>query len=162
MSFKFNADEVFEIVEQIERNGKAFYQKAADFASDEESANMFTELAEMEAVHERFFARMRQQLKENEKEPQAFDPYDESLLYLRALADAKVFKTGADAGDGFSTDMSLEEIIQAAIEREKDAVVLFVGLKAFTHGIDSKNDVESIIQEEMGHIGMLTLRLATV
>jgi hypothetical protein len=34
MSFEFNADEILEMAEQIERNGARFYRKAAELVKD--------------------------------------------------------------------------------------------------------------------------------
>ena len=34
MSYDFNADEIFEIAEQIERNGAKFYRNAAESIAD--------------------------------------------------------------------------------------------------------------------------------
>ena len=36
MSYDFNADEIFEIAEQIERNGAKFYRTAAESVADED------------------------------------------------------------------------------------------------------------------------------
>ena len=44
MSITFNADEIFEIAEQIERNGARFYREAAGNASDADVKNMLQEL----------------------------------------------------------------------------------------------------------------------
>ena len=45
MSITFNADEVFEMAEQIERNGAKFYREAATKTSDRQTKDMFLRLA---------------------------------------------------------------------------------------------------------------------
>ena len=47
MSLDFNADEVFEIAEQIERNGSEFYRKAAENMSNPKAKEFLNHLAEM-------------------------------------------------------------------------------------------------------------------
>jgi rubrerythrin len=48
MSITFNAFEIFEIAEQIERNGVKFYRKAAKGISDQDLRQTLLELADME------------------------------------------------------------------------------------------------------------------
>ena len=64
MTRAFNAFEVFEIAEQIERNGAAFYRKAAGLFDQPQLVRMFLDLARWEAKHEEVFASMRRQLSE--------------------------------------------------------------------------------------------------
>lgn len=55
MSYDFNADEVFEMAEQIEKNGAGFYRKMAESISDASISQLFVDLAVMEAEHEKIF-----------------------------------------------------------------------------------------------------------
>jgi len=91
MSYDFNANEVFEMAEQMERNGGKFYRTSAESAEDPDSKKFLLELAEMEDQHERTFKSMRAELTAAEKASTVFDPQGEAALYLRALADTRVF-----------------------------------------------------------------------
>ena len=91
MGVTFNAFEIFEMAEQIERNGARFYQKAAQCVSNAKSKQTLAMLAEMERGHEKIFADMRKQLSEKDPELRAFDPENEMSLYLQALASGHVF-----------------------------------------------------------------------
>ncbi|HRS71257.1 MAG TPA: ferritin family protein, partial [Anaerohalosphaeraceae bacterium] len=62
MAITFNADEIFEMAEEIERNGAAFYREAAAKASREDIKKMLLDLAAMEEGHEQTFAQMRKKL----------------------------------------------------------------------------------------------------
>ncbi|MBL7153969.1 MAG: rubrerythrin, partial [Phycisphaerae bacterium] len=67
MPMPFNADEVFEMAEQIEVNGARFYRAAAKkFPALDQ---MLLELAAMEDEHQRTFAAMRAELSAAEQEP---------------------------------------------------------------------------------------------
>ena len=57
----FNADEIFEMAEQIERNGAKFYRKAAE-SIDSKSRDLLLGLAAMEDEHQKTFAAMRGEL----------------------------------------------------------------------------------------------------
>ena len=62
MSYDFNAQEIFKMAEQIERNGVIFYKKAAEDATDPEAKEFLTFMAEIEGEHENVFATMRAEL----------------------------------------------------------------------------------------------------
>jgi Rubrerythrin. len=49
----FNIDEIFEIAEQIERNGVIFYTRAAEKFSEYTKKSVFLNLADMERKHEK-------------------------------------------------------------------------------------------------------------
>ena len=73
-SVKFNAFEVFEIAEQIERNGVKFYRKAAESISDSKIKQTLLDLADMEAEHEKTFADMRKELSQSHRDLGCNDP----------------------------------------------------------------------------------------
>lgn len=67
MMYDFNADDIFEIAGQMERNGARFYRTAATAVNDNKARDFLLSLATMEEEHEKTFAQMRSQLtaKEN-------------------------------------------------------------------------------------------------
>ena len=67
MSYDFNADDVFEMAEQMERNGGKFYRTAADNTADSANKEFLLELAAMEDQHEKTFKAMRAELSNQEK-----------------------------------------------------------------------------------------------
>jgi rubrerythrin len=156
MSYKFNADEIFEMAEQIERNGSKFYREAAEKASDPESKRFLSELAAMEDDHEKIFADIRKTLVEAEKTATIFDPDDASALYLKALADTRVFyKKKTD----FS---SMHEILKEAIGAEKESIVFYLGIKEMVSESLGKGKIDTIIKEEMKHIQLLSKELVAL
>jgi len=153
MSFDFNADEVFEIAEQIERNGAKFYRITAKNIEDENKKKLLFHLAEMEDEHELTFKNMRERLSEDEKTMTQFDPDDETSGYLRALADTRVFyEKEVDT-------LSFEEILKNAIAAEKDSIIFYLGMKDVVPAHLGKQKLESIIKEEMEHISLLSKEL---
>ncbi len=156
MSIDFNADEVFEIAEQIERNGAKFYRNAADNITDPDKRNFLINLAEMEDDHEKIFKSMRTDLTQDEKVITTFDPEGEAEKYLRALADTRVF---------YEKDIdttSLEEIFKSAITAEKDSIVFYIGMKDVVPEHLGRNKLDGIIKEEMSHIRLLSRELLTL
>jgi len=150
MGIEFNADEVFEIAEQIERNGAKFYRKAAENITNEDKKKFLIHLAEMEDEHEQTFKTMRSQLTQDEKIMTTFDPEGESEKYLRALADTCVFY------EKEIQSTSLEKIFTTAITAEKDSIVFYLGMKDVVPGHLGKQKIDGIIKEEMEHIKLLS------
>jgi rubrerythrin len=155
MAYDFTAKEIFEMAKQIERNGVAFYQKAAKSVSDASEKDMLLELAKMEEDHEETFIKMEAQLKEQETAPTVFDPEDESVQYLKSLADTRVF---------FEKEIdlsSMKSILKAAITAEKDSIVFYLGMKELVPETLGKDRIDGIIKEEMSHIRLLGKKLVT-
>ncbi|OHD67847.1 MAG: hypothetical protein A2W19_01505 [Spirochaetes bacterium RBG_16_49_21] len=153
MAFDFNVDNVFEIAEQIEENGASFYRKASEKISDGRFKKLLLDLASMEIDHRRIFSSMRKSLAEKEKGPTVFDPLDESALYLKALADLRIF-----SGKQIET-FSTESILLNAIIAEKDSIVFYVGMKDIVPDSLGKDKISFIIDEEKKHLQLLTQEL---
>ncbi|MBW1893554.1 MAG: ferritin family protein [Deltaproteobacteria bacterium] len=149
MIYDFNVDEVFEMAEQVERNGAKFYREAAENVDDSDAKKLLNDFAIMEDQHEKTFAALRSELKDVEKQGTVFDPDEESILYLRALADTRVFfKKEIDTS-------SLKEILKAALIAEKDSIVFYLGMKELVPEKLGKDKIDSIIKEEMNHIKII-------
>jgi rubrerythrin len=153
MKYDFSADDVFEMAEQLERNGAEFYRQAAAEVSGGEARALLNELAAMEDEHEKTFAAMRAELAAGEKADTVFDPEDEAPAYLRALADTKVFF------DKQIDTSSLREILKDAITAEKDSIVFYLGMREMVPRKLGKERLDAIIKEEMGHIRLLSKHL---
>jgi len=156
MSYDFNADEIFEIAEQIERNGAKFYRASAENIIDANKKKLLIDLAEMEDEHENTFKKMREELTSDEKVIMTFDPDGEAEKYLRALADTRVFY------DKKIDTNSLEKILKTAITAEKDSIVFYLGMKEVVPANLGKQKLDKIIKEEMNHISLLSKELLSI
>jgi rubrerythrin len=156
MSYDFNADDIFEIAEQLERNGAAFYRDAADAVDDSDIKAFLLEFAAMEDEHEKTFINLRKELTAAEKTPTVFDPNNDAALYLKALADTRVFfKKEIDT-------TTAEGIFKSAITAEKDSIIFYLGMKDLVPETLGKGRMDAIIKEEMGHIRTLSQKLASL
>jgi rubrerythrin len=151
--YDFTADDVFEMAEQLERNGAKFYRDAAEHTDNLEYKNLLKGLGQMEVEHEKIFIKLRSELSGNEKASTVFDPQNESVLYLRSLADTKVF---FEKEVDFS---SMESVLKAAILAEKDSIVFYLGMKEMVPEKYGKDRLDKIIKEEMSHIKILAKEL---
>jgi rubrerythrin len=156
MMYDFNAKDVFEMALKLERNGAAFYKKAAENTKETSYKSLLMDLSSMELGHEKVFSSMMADLTEKEKEQTVFDPQGESLAYLKSLADTRVFfEKKIDVS-------SLKEIFMSAIGAEKDSIVFYLGMKDLVPEKSGKNRLDAIIKEEMGHIEVLSRHLISV
>ena len=149
----FNADEIFEVAEQIERNGAEFYRKAAESA-DENRRSVLLALASMEYNHERTFAAMRSAFSSGELQPLKADPERHGALYLQAVADGKVF--GGNPASELTGTESIDRIFEIAIGLEKDSIVFYQSMKALVPPGEAREQLDKIIDQEIGHILELT------
>jgi rubrerythrin len=159
MSITFNADEIFEMAEEIERNAGKFYRKAAGIASDKATKKLLLDLAEMEDNHLGIFQSMRRKLGAQEKEQTAFDPDNEALLYLQAMADTHGAEGKISPTQELTGKETMQEIFKIALNAEKDSVFFYFGMRSFVPEKNSRDKVEKIINEEIGHITVLHQKL---
>ena len=152
MSISFNAAEILEMAKEIERNGAKFYRKAAESIDDKKTHLFLLDLAAMEDRHEKTFKEMKNKLSDTEQRPVTFDPDNEAVLYLRAMADGHVFDIKADTSQKLTGNETPEDIFGMALKAERDSIAFYVGLKTFVSAEIGKNKVEEIIAEEMAHI----------
>ncbi len=162
MGFPFNADEILEMAEQIERNGARFYRRTAEGAVGPRNRQLLLDLAAAEDVHEKVFASMRADLAREKPEPAVFDPDGQAALYLRAMADGHVFDVKADPVELLSGKETAEDILGMAMGMEKDSIVFYLGMKEMVPETLGKDRIDDIIKEEMGHLTFLGNELAAL
>jgi rubrerythrin len=162
MGITFNADEIFEMAEEIERNGAKFYREAANMTTDEKIKQMLLDMAVMEDGHLHTFEEMRKELGPEEKAQMVFDPDNESVLYLQTMANGRGYEGKVSLMEKLTGKETPEEILNIAVDAEKNSVVFYVGLKDLVPARAGKDRVENIIKEEMGHIATLNQKLATL
>ncbi len=156
MGYDFSADDIFEMAEQLERNGARFYRTAAGTVAASGARDLLLELAAMEDDHEKIFQTLRADLSAAEKSETIFDPQAEAVLYLRALADTRVFfEKQVDTS-------SMRVILKEAIAAEKESIVFYLGMREMVPEKLGRARLDAILKEEMGHIRMLSKQLSAL
>jgi rubrerythrin len=154
MTVTLNAFDVFEIAEQIERNGTDFYIRAAELFDDPDTRQMFLRLAEWETEHGQTFARMKQQLFEQNRQP-GISESEDLLPDPRVMAGLAVFGIRSNPAEELRGRQEKTAIIRKAVEKEKDSIVFYHGLREFVPAGADKDRIDDIIKEEMKHIVIL-------
>lgn len=158
MTFQFNAELIFEIGVQIEKNGKAFYLEAAQRSADEASKAVFTELAEWEGAHIALFQRLKAELPETAVEDLLFDPENELVGYLQAAADSHVFENSADIAYLVAQCRTTADVFDLALTFEKDSVVYYTTMKKVVPDYLGQAKIDRLIDEELKHIALLNTK----
>jgi rubrerythrin len=158
MKVALNAIEVFEIAEQIERNGAMFYRKAAELFKESDIREMFTELSDWEKQHERVFAEMKTKLASISSKSQTSE-LEKKQLDPKVMACLAVFGTVSDPVNKLKNIEKIADVLHTALEKEKDSITFYEGLKDFVTIRDDQKKVDDIINEEMHHIKILNQAL---
>ncbi|MHC4553062.1 MAG: ferritin family protein [Planctomycetota bacterium] len=155
MGITFNADEIFEMAEEIERNGAKFYRQAAEKTSDDAIKSMMLELAAMEDGHELTFAAMRKELSAEEKEYTTYDPDNEVAQYLKTVAGFHGTEGKVSPTELLTGQESMSEILKIALQAEKNSIAFYVGIKDLVPSKAGKDKIQAIIIEEMAHVSTI-------
>jgi len=156
MSFNFNADEIFQIGVQIEINGQRFYETVAKNTSESSVKKLFLDLSRWESEHIELFKKLKQRLPDSAKREDLFDPNQELHLYLKATADSHVFLKHKDIPELASKCKTPIEALDLAVAFEKDSVVLYTTMKKLVPEYLGKGEIDTLIDEEISHIFILT------
>ena len=149
---QYNADEIFAIGVEIEKNGEAFYKKAFDFAKDKEIKGLFLKLANMESDHIKIFEKLRNEISESD----IFDPDNEAQRYLKAIADTHIFLVNKDISSLIDKCNTPSDVLKMAVTLEKDSVVLYSSMKKIVPENLGKESINRLIVEELEHVAMLS------
>lgn len=156
MASEFNAFEVLTMAERIEINAQNFYQLASEMVDDPDISELFSNLAVWEKEHESLFSDMKSGLSEEEKASTAIDPYNELMLYLSAMADEHVFvKKDLDPASVIDERSTPEDVINLAIEFEKESILFFLTLKRLMSKRSGSEQIQKVIDEEVDHMAYL-------
>ena len=156
MANEFNAFEVLTMAERIETNAQSFYQLASEMVDNPDISELFSNLAAWEKEHETLFSDMRSGLSKDEKASTAIDPYDEIMLYLSEMADEHVFvKKDLDPASVIDERSTPEDVINLAIEFEKESILFFLVLKRLMSKRSGSEAIQKVIDEEVSHMAYL-------
>jgi len=160
MMVALTVDDLFAMAIELERNGATFYARAAASAAGRPHAGLLHRLAAMEQMHEKRFAELRAAVAQAGSAEATLDPAGERTAYLKALADTRVFPVTAPPADELGTASDFAGALRFAIEREKDSVVFYETMQELVPLHQGREQIRTIIAEELGHVHLLTAELA--
>ncbi len=150
MALQLTAGDVLDIATQLELDACAFYRKAAALAQDKELAKQLRSLADMEATHAAEFRELKRLLGEKDAKLD-----EETARYLRAFARNGYFNVSVDAAKVLAEQPTKKDILTFALERQRDAIAFYTGIRAMLPKRKGRDKIEAIILQETGHVGLL-------
>lgn len=159
MNTELTAVEAIEIAESIERNGAKFYRQAAGLCKDHHVSTLFVELAQWENQHLKVFEQMKKRYADRDRPPDYLGDGRGDGFKARAMAGLAVFGIQPDPTKDLSGGESRTDVLNLAMEKEKDSIVFYSGLKDFLADPKDVKALEDVIAEEMKHIRILTQSL---
>jgi len=159
MDVEMKGYEVLEIAEQIEQNGVKFYRRAAALCDDPRAGALFVELAHWETRHVEIFKEMRERWADAHWQIGDLLPKPMGHSDAQLLAGMAVFGIQPNPAEQLHSHESRADVLKLAIEKEKESVVYYSGLRSFVPHEADRKVIDDIIQEEMKHVRILTQAL---
>ena len=160
MAITFNADEIFGIGEKIERNGEKFYTLSAQRVADPKAKKVLQDLAGMERNHLKVFQDLHAQIDQVAVKETTWDPDGEGPAYLQATADSHIFRSTDDPTTLLADAADPKEILELALQFEKDSVIYFRGVAEVVPEHLGKADVLELAKQEQNHIVLIQKTLS--
>ncbi len=154
MDIELTAFDALEIAERIERNGARFYRHAAGLCGDHRTQSLFAQLAQWETQHLEIFGQLKQRYAARRPADVAHAHGDKTKA--TQMAGLAVFGMQPDPADELSGRETREDVLRLALEKEKDSVVFYSGLKSFLTDPHDSDALDAIIAEELKHVRILT------
>ena len=149
----FTASELYDIALGIERNGVAYYESLAQFATDQGLKDAYGKLADMERHHIDVFQALRSKAGIGPVVPQ--EDENEYRGYLRALIDSSVFTNDQVARDMARRAAGPAEALQLALGAEKDSILFYSEMRSLVPQRE-RDAVDQIVKEERTHVRELS------
>ena len=129
-----SALEIAKISCDIESDGVAFYNDAADAVSDAEMKSLFETLSEKEFEHLNTFRRLYAELDEKMGGSESASEYlfdDQITQYLKVISEGMIFPTGADSKAWFKEPHSAKDALNMALGVEKHSILFYSEIASF-------------------------------
>ena len=145
----FSIREIIDMAIQLEKNAETFYRAALTEMPTPSLEPVLVCLADEERNHAKWFEKLKRLAEEAEAGGQRGDLSGEVLKNL--VGDQKFSLDEVD----LSTIESVQELIEAAIEHEKDTIVFYQMIQSFIDDPETVKELDEIIDEENQHIKLL-------
>lgn len=153
MSLVFSGPEIIEMAIRTEENGQKFYIAHADRSEEENIKKLFTYLADEESKHIEDFNKLYDIVKDTGEK--IFGDEEEFKAYMESFADSKFLTNFSAEADRIKDTKDTREIIEFAIDFEKETLLFYYGLLDFISE-KGKKIIKDIIEQEKSHVKKLT------
>ncbi len=150
----FTVKDISELAVQLEKNGQKVYQEALKKVRDPRLVSTLQWLAEDEKRHAEWFSNLA------ETEPNREVSAELEEMGRAMMKDALANQSFSLGETDFSSLRSSRELIEVAVEFERDTVLFYTMLRGFVRDEDALQRLDAIIEEEEKHIRKLREHLS--
>ncbi|QDR80903.1 ferritin family protein [Sporomusa termitida] len=147
----FSDLEALRIAIDMEARGRDFYKKAYEQAEAKEHKDLFMLLMNEEIQHLEQFTQLYNQVKENQQDGEDYLFDQETSRYLTVLAEPHIFPKDK-AAQMFPEFKSIADILQAAMQDEKDSILFYDALAKCAKFEGARNIFNLLKFEEQTHV----------
>jgi len=145
----FSIREIIDMAIQLEKNAETFYRAAVAKMSTPSLEPVLICLANEERDHSQWFEKLRRVAQEAKAGGQGEEISSEALRSL--VGDQKFSLAEVD----LANIESVKELIELAVEHEKDTIIFYQMLQSFIDDPETIKELDEIIAEEEQHIKVL-------
>ena len=145
----FTIREIVDMAIQLEKNAETFYRAALKEMSTPSLEPVLVCLADEERNHAEWFEKLKSVAEEVEARGQRGEISSAGLRSL--VGDQKFSLAEAD----LSEIRSVKELIDLAMEHEKDTIIFYQMLQSFIDDHQTSKELEEVIAQEEQHIKLL-------
>lgn len=149
--YMYSPNELLEMALKIEEDGVVFYSYLSKNSEDQRKKEVFSYLASQEKQHVKDFKEISSGLLD-EVEPEF---WDEASKYIQSIVEGEIFPSAENMIEK-SKNMSLDQVLDSAIQIEKETVIFYEELFDIVRSKKSKEILSKIIREEIGHVRKLS------
>jgi rubrerythrin len=145
----FSSADIIDLAIQIEKNGEKVYRNALEGVQNQSVASILQWLADEEVEHAKWFSELKQAVR---KVPVDRRLEDMGRDILQGILGEESFSLKEADLQNLG---SIENLINLAIEFERDTVLFFEMFESFLEDRESLEHLNKIIEEEKRHIQVL-------
>ena len=151
----FNEIEGAKIAQNMEKNGLAFYQKAAAKTKDAGVRTLFLQLADDEKKHLAAFEELEETLQAMRIDRAGYTDDAEIDAYIDRLLQTQVFGSASDVARLADQARDDREAIAVGMKAERDYIVFYQEMLDFIDSNEARAAFGWILKEERQHLRLL-------
>ena len=145
---ELDVKEAIKMAIQMEKDGYAFYQKAAAQTSSEMGRGIFESIAEDELMHLDVFEKMFE-------DKVGKDEWTNLVDSSKKYAEIKIFPKDLETAEGADPDTNELDALRIAMDAEKEAIDYYSDIKEKTEDEEAIKIIDEIIEQEKNHFLIL-------
>ena len=151
----FNEIEAAKIAQNMERNGLAFFQKAAEKATHPKVKALFEQLADDEVRHIEWLENLEEQLQSQRRGGPGYADDTEIAAYIDRLLQTQVFSDEGAVGRLSDQAGDAGAALAVGMRAERDSILFYQEMLDFVDSKIAKEAFEKILAEERDHLRIL-------